>query len=426
MSVAPPISGWQGAFDQSASRRAKARMDLTVAASETITLCVPNLSRRERECLAECIETGFVSSAGPYVERFERAFAQWTGARYAIACSSGTAAIHLALDAAGVRKGDLVLTSDFTFIATANPVVYLGAKPGFIDSDPMSWNLDPQVLKSALADLASRNTLPRAVVVAHIYGAPADMGPILDACGPYGIPVIEDAAEALGGRFNDEYSHANCRNRQAGTVGIMGCFSFNGNKLITSGGGGMVTTDDPRLAALVKHISCQAKLPGTGFVHDRAGYNYRMINIAAALGLAQLERIESLLQAKKRIAVRYREFCQRRGLGWQRTSTGIESSDWMPAIAVGENRDSLMKHLLDQGIGCRPSWLPVSSQQPHLHSPTWGSGHAADLARTVLCVPCSTNLAAEDQGKVLAAIDEWIESAKAPGAAATTRKAALA
>ena len=382
-----------------------------MALPETIPLCVPDLTGRERAYLLECLDSGFVSSVGPFVSRFETAFAKWTGAKYAVACASGTAAIHLALQAVGVTAGDSVLVSDFTFIASANPVVYLGANPAFIDSEMNSWNMGPEALETALKEMASRNALPRAVVLVHIYGAPADIGPIADLCERYGVALVEDATEGLGASWSANYPHAGARGRQAGTVGRLGCFSFNGNKLITSGGGGMITTDDPALASWVKHMSCQAKLPGAGFVHDQVGYNYRMINLAAALGLAQLERIDTILAAKKQIADRYRAFARSRGMASQLCPPGSVGSDWMSSVAH-EQRDELSTFLLERGIGCRPGWLPVSSLEPYRKSVTWGSANARALGMSVLCLPCSFNLTEVQQQWVCDSIDEFLNAPK--------------
>ena len=294
-----------------------------------IPLCVPCLDGDEREWLLRALDSTFVSTVGPFVEQFEREFATAVGSPHAVACATGTAAIHLALRALGVAAGDLVLCSDFTFIASANPIRYQGAEAGFIDSSPDGWNLDPAVLAQALDDLAAEGRLPKAVVAVHILGQPADLGPILDACARHAVPLIEDAAEALGASYTTDYPHAACRGHQVGTIGRIGCFSFNGNKLITTGGGGMVVTGDPLLAARIKHLSTQAKLPGLAFVHDEAGYNYRLPNLNAALGLAQLRRLDAFLARKRAIAARYRALATELGWTYQPTTRGTLPSDWL-------------------------------------------------------------------------------------------------
>ncbi len=377
-----------------------------------IPLCVPHFPGNERRYLNEALDSGFVSSVGPFVERFEQAFAAAVGAAHAVACASGTAAIHLALRACGVGPGDLVLCSDFTFIASANPVRYQGADLGFIDSEEASWNLDPAELARALSAAAGRGRLPKAVIAVHVLGQPADLGPVIDACALHGVPLIEDAAEALGSRYTAAYPHPACAGRQAGTIGRIGCFSFNGNKIITAGGGGMMTTADPALAARLRHLSTQAKLPGLAFVHDEVGYNYRLTNLAAALGLAQLECLPAFLARKHAIAARYRQWCERHrerwGTRYQPVLPGTAPSDWLCSFTT-RGRDQLVAACVAAGIQVRPLWLPLS-EQPCLEGfPRWGGTVARRLAADGMSVPCSSALSDDDQERVLAVLDAALD-----------------
>lgn len=366
-----------------------------------IPLAVPCLAAEDERLLAECVRSGFVSSVGPFVAEFERAFAAAVGAPHAVACASGTAAIHLALAALGIGPGDRVLVSDCTFIASANPARYLGAELAFADSETASWNLDPRLVEEALQRWAP----VKAVVAVHLYGQPADLGPILDACRRHGAFLVEDAAEALGARYTDGYPHPACRGRQAGTIGDVGCFSFNGNKVITTGGGGACVTADAALAARIRHLSTQAKLPGLGFVHDAVGFNYRMPNVNAALGLAQLARLPRFLERKRAIAARYRALAARRGWWYQPTLAGTESSDWLPSLCL-PGRDAVLAALQAQGIRARPVWLPLSAQPCHRGRPRFGGAVADRLAAEGLSLPCSVTLTDDEQERVIAALEE--------------------
>ena len=257
------------------------------------------------------VESGFVSSVGPFVAEFEEAFARRVGARYAVACSSGTAALHVAFLVLGVRPGDEVLCSDFTFVGSVNPIAYTGARPVLVDSERATWNLDPGLVAAELdRRAAAGEPQPAAVEVVHVLGQPADLAPILDACARHGVPVVEDAAESLGAGW----SAGPVAGRQTGAVGRVGAYSFNGNKIATTGGGGMVVTDDPDLAARARHLTTQAKVPDVGYLHDEVGYNYRLTNVAAALGLAQLERLDEFVDRKRAIAARYDEAIRGTGL----------------------------------------------------------------------------------------------------------------
>lgn len=322
---------------------------------ETIPLCVPSLGADEERLLVECVRSTFVSSVGPFVERFEREFATAVGSPHAVACASGTAALHLALRALGIGPGDRVLCSDCTFIASANPAVHQGAEVGFIDSEERSWNLDPALVETALREWAP----VKAVIAVHILGQPADLGPLLDICRRHGAALIEDAAEALGASYADAYPHQECRGRQVGTIGAVGCFSFNGNKVMTTGGGGMCVTADAALARSLKHLSTQAKLPGIGFTHDAVGYNYRMPNVNAALGLAQLARLPGFLARKRAIAARYRAYASARGLVHHPVLPATAPSEWLPSLLVAD-RDAMMHRLIAAGIQARPVWAPLS------------------------------------------------------------------
>lgn len=371
-----------------------------------IPLCVPSLGPAEAERLRQCLESTFVSSVGPFVDEFERRFAATVGATHAVACSSGTAALHLALRVAGVSAGDRVLCSDFTFIASATPIVHCGAEPVFIDSEPCSWNLDPALVAEELAAGQRAGRPYRAVIVVHIYGQPADLGPIRDACQRHGAILIEDATEALGATYTPDYPDRSLAGRQVGTVGDLGCFSFNGNKLITTGGGGMVVTANPDLAAHAKHLSTQAKLPGIAFVHDEVGYNYRLPNLNAALGLAQLDRLPELLSAKARIWTRYEGLADDCGWHLQPQPPGTHRSAWMPCLRVGPSRDRIGHACEEAGIAVRPVWIPLTRQLAFEGARRIGGAVADRLTEEVLCLPCSVDLTEDDQNKVCALLSQ--------------------
>ena len=371
---------------------------------QSIPLCEPSLDGNARRYVDDAVATGWVSSVGAYVDRFEADFAATVGTPHAVATSSGTTAIHLALTVLGVGPGDLVLVNDSTFIASANPVRHCGAEVGLIDSEERSWNLDPALLAQALDDCARAGRLPKAVIVVHILGQPADLGPIVDACARHGVAIVEDAAEALGAGYDLTYPHPACRGRQVGTIGRIGCYSFNGNKIITTGGGGMLATSDAELAKRLKHLSTQAKLPGAAFLHDAVGYNYRLTNLAAALGCAQLERLEAFIARKRAIADRYRVVGPRLGITWQPRLAGSVPTDWLASCLVGPRRDAIMAELGAVGMTARPLWYPISAQLPYRGSRRWGGAVADRLAAEGLSLPCSVSLSEDQQERVIGSL----------------------
>jgi dTDP-4-amino-4,6-dideoxygalactose transaminase len=372
-----------------------------------IPLLEPCLGGNAEAYLRECLTSGWVSSVGPFVERFERAFAERVGARHAVACASGTAALHLACRVIDLRPGDEVFVSTLTFIASANPVRYQGATPVLVDSEPDSWNLDPDLVMEEIAHRAHhRRRQPRAVIAVHLLGHPARMAELAAECDRHGIVLIEDAAEALGASFRG----GSLDGRQVGTVGRIGCFSFNGNKIITAGGGGMLVTEDPALARRARHLSTQARLPGPEYRHDEVGYNYRLTNVAAALGLSQLEQLPAFLTAKRSIAARYdAAFAAVRGLHPQVDAPWGHSSRWLYSLTVdaeqaGIDRVELQTALRSAGIESRPLWAPLHLQTPYRDVPRIGGAEAERLFEGGLSLPCSVGLAPADQDAVIAAV----------------------
>ena len=373
-----------------------------------IPLAVPNIGALERHYVVEAVESGYVSSVGPFVAEFEDRFAHRVGARHAVACATGTAAIHIGLILLGVERGDEVFCSDFTFVGSVNPIAYLGARPVFVDSETRTWNLDPALLGAELDRRASvGEPLPKVVEVVHVLGQPAQMEPIVEACSRHGVSVLEDAAESLGagwsaGRFSGKHT---------GTVGRVGCFSFNGNKIATTGGGGMIVTDDDELAARARHLTTQAKVPDVGYLHDEVGYNYRLTNIAAGLGLAQLERLDDFVAAKHRIAERYDEALKGLPLDLPPRVAGLDATYWLYSVLVGEasgrGRDDLLAHLEDHGVGARALWRPLHAQPPFAESPVLGGGVGDDLFHRGLSLPCSTDLTERDQQHVIDAVHSF-------------------
>lgn len=319
-----------------------------------IPLDAPNIGELEKQYVLRALESGYVSSVGPLVGEFEERFAAYVGARYAVATVNGTAAIHLALRLLEIGPGDEVIVPSLTFIATANPVVYLGATPVVVDVDPLTWNIDPGEVERAVTGRT------RAVIPVHLYGNPADMSRLMDIARRHGLYVIEDAAEALGALYDG---------RHVGTFGDIGVFSFNGNKVITAGGGGMLVTNDPDLAARARLLVNQGRSIETlEYEHCEIGYNYRLTNLQAALGLAQMERLEQFLNAKRRNAAFYRELLQGvPGLDWQQELPGGRSSWWMFSILIdpgiyGRDRHAVADELRAAGIQVRPLFLPLTRQ----------------------------------------------------------------
>ncbi len=372
-----------------------------------IPLAVPNIGTRERALVVEAMESGFVSSVGPFVSRFESEFAAAVGSRHAVACTSGTAAIHLGLQVLGVAPGDLVAVSDFTFIASANPVRYLGAEPLFVDSDRTSWNLDPQLLREGLeVRAAAGQPLPRVVEVVHALGQPADLAAIVEVCDAYGIAVLEDAAESLGA----SWSSGPLAGRSTGAVGRVGAFSFNGNKIATTGGGGMLVTDDPELEARARHLSTQAKVPDQGYLHDEVGYNYRLTNVASALGVAQLERLEEFVAAKRAIAGRYDAAFADTPLILPPRVPGADATYWLYSVLVPDGqRDALLHHLQAHDIDARTLWRPLHLQPPYADVERLGGAVGHDLFARGLSLPCSTDLDEAQQDRVIAAVRRFLE-----------------
>ena len=371
----------------------------------TIPLAVPNIGELERRYVLEAVDSGFVSSVGPFVSEFERRFAERVGARHAVACATGTAAIHIGLILLGVERGDEVFCSDFTFVGSINPIAYVGARPVLVDSETRTWNLDPDLLAGELDRRVEAGLpLPSAVEVVHVLGQPADMEPIVDACARHDIPVLEDAAESLGATW----SSGRYAGRHTGTVGGVGCFSFNGNKIATTGGGGMIVTDDDALAARARHLTTQAKVPDVGYLHDEVGFNYRLTNLAAGLGLAQLERLDEFVAAKHRIAARYDAAFVDLPLELPPRVDGLDATYWLYSVLVpeadGRGRDEFLAHLNGLGVGARALWRPLHAQPPFASAPVLGGGVGDGLFARGLSLPCATELTDADQDRVIAAV----------------------
>ncbi len=372
-----------------------------------IPLAEPSIGGNARDYLLECLETNFVSSVGPFVGRFEEAFAAAVGARHAVACASGTAAIHLALRVLDVGPGAEVMVPTLTFVASANPIQYVGATPVFVDSEADTYNLDPALVAEELDRRArTGQRQPAAIEVVHLLGHPADIAPVMEAAARYEIPVFEDASEALGA----SYTGGPYADRQVGTIGRMGCFSFNGNKLITTGGGGMLVTDDEALARRARHLSTQARLPGRAYDHDEVGYNYRLTNVAAALGLAQLEELDDLLGGRRANAAAYDAGID--GLPWLRPAPRAQWADpsfWLYTCAVGPEggpgtRDRVLDSLTAAGIDARPIWTPLHRTRLWRDAPRIGGTVADAIFEVAFSLPSSSSLDDARRTRVIAGL----------------------
>ncbi|MGE3335078.1 MAG: LegC family aminotransferase [Rhodospirillaceae bacterium] len=361
-----------------------------------IGLHEPEFGDAERAYVLDCIDSTFVSSVGKYVDRFEEMLADFTGARRAVAVCNGTAALHVALEVAGVAPGDEVLVPALTFIATANAVSYCGARPHFVDSDAATLGLDPDKLEEGLRRSAHmvngecRNRLTgahiAAVVPMHTFGHPVAMDRLLSVAAAWNIAVVEDAAESLGSAY---------RGKHTGRFGAMGTLSFNGNKTITTGGGGAVITDDEALGTRLKHLTTTAKMPHTwAFGHDAVGYNYRMPNLNAALGCAQMERLPTFLSEKRALAAHYRKaFADVPGVTFVGEPAECESNYWLNVLLLDEDSADLLQPLLERtnaaGIGTRPVWTLMHHLPMYAACQRMDLTVAESLARRLVNIPSS-------------------------------------
>ncbi|NDL56641.1 DegT/DnrJ/EryC1/StrS family aminotransferase [Phytoactinopolyspora mesophila] len=377
-----------------------------------IPLAEPTLSGNEGRYLQECIDSGYVSSVGPFVERFERGFAAVVGSRHAIACASGTAALHVALRLAGAHVGRMVAVSDFTFIASANAVAYTGADLLLVDSEPRTWNMNTELLRDEVVRRAHHGRpIPDIIEVVHVLGHPVDMEPLLELRDSYWIEIVEDAAESLGA----SWTAGELAGSQVGTAGKLGCFSFNGNKLITSGGGGMITTDDDAMAAEARHLINQAKMAGPGYIHDTVGYNYRLSNLAAAIGTAQVECLAERLRAKWAIAARYAEALRWLPLTLAPHAEWAHPSYWLYSVLIddaGIDPDGVVEAARSDGVQLRRLWPPLHRQRPYRRVDRIGGEIADDIYRRGVSLPSSAHLSEGDQKAVTASLAAHIGSSR--------------
>ena len=385
-------------------------------ADEFIALSVPNLKGNELKYVTDAVETEWVSTAGPYVSDFEKKLAEYVHVPAAVSTQNGTSALHISLMLCGVTREDAVIVPTLTFIAAVNPTKYIGAEPIFMDCDD-SLCMDPVKLKKfceeecdftdgKLIDRATGRHI-KAMVVVHVFGNMADMEAILPIAEKYNIRVVEDATEALG----TYYTEGKYAGKYAGTMGDFGCYSFNGNKIITTGGGGMIVAKNPEELAHAKHLTTQAKADQAKFIHDEIGFNYRRTNLQAALGLAQLEQLEDFIKTKTANYNQYKEAIDKiEGLHVQDFRPGTRSNYWFYSV-VFENdetgRDALIEELKENHIQSRPIWGLISDQVPYQGARTYELERAPWYWHRVVNVPCSTNLDSAGVERVINVIREF-------------------
>lgn len=375
--------------------------------NEQIFLSPPHPSGRERELLMDAFDSNWIAPLGPHVDAFEREFAAVIGTQHAVALSSGTAALHLALELHGVKPGDQVLTSSFTFVATANAIRYCGATPVFLDSDWETWNMDPNLLEDELVAAAKNNALPGAILAVDVNGQCANYEAIEALCDRFEVPLIEDAAESLGARMGK---------RNAGQFGRCGCFSFNGNKIITTSGGGMLVTEDPTIAQRARFLATQARDPAPHYEHSVGGYNYRLSNLLAAVGRGQLETLSDKVNARRRIFDVYRKALgDIPGIDFMPEPEGYYSTRWLTALTIdpqkaGVDREQVRLALVEQNIEARPLWKPMHMQPLFADCPNRNRMVSETLFENGLCLPSGSGLTDEQLDRILGVVLTTLKS----------------
>ena len=368
-----------------------------------ILLSSPHMSGNELKYIDEAFQTNWIAPLGPNVNQFERDIAQYAGTKAAAVTNSGTAAIHLALAVLGVKKGDRVFCSTFTFIASASPVLYLGAELTFIDSEPNTWNMSPFALARALREAKRNNQLPKAIIVVHLYGQSANMEVLLTIANAYGVPIIEDAAESLGSTY---------KNKKSGTLGKIGIYSFNGNKIITTSGGGALISDDEELVESARFLATQAKDPAPYYQHSKVGYNYRMSNISAGIGIAQLQVLEDRVASRRAVFDLYaQEMNSIEGIRFMPELEDSVSNRWLTTLLldpfiIQQKPFEVMQLMNEAGIETRLLWKPLHLQPLFKNAKFYRHNErtspVSDLLFTMgLCLPSGSNMRLEEQYRVI-------------------------
>ncbi|MHC4445982.1 MAG: LegC family aminotransferase [Planctomycetota bacterium] len=384
-----------------------------------VPLCVPEIRNNEWRYIKECLDTGWVSSVGSFVERFEHMVSDYVGAKYAVATVNGTTALHVALLVADIQPDDEVLVSTLSFIAPANAIRYIGAWPVFIDAEPDTWQIDTHKVVDFLEQecrwvnggLRNKATGRRvkAILPVHILGHPVDSDPIVEAARKYELVVVEDAAEGLGAKYK--------KGRKVGNSGDIACFSFNGNKIVTSGGGGMILTDNEAWAHKARYLTTQAKDDPVEYIHNHIGYNYRLSNIQAAMGCAQMENLDEYIAAKRKIAATYKKALKDvPGISVMPEAPWALSTYWMYTVLVdslqyGMDSRSLLKRLKEKRIQTRPLWQPLHRSKAHASSQAYRIENADILYEKALSLPCSVSVAKSDIERVACTIRSTIRDA---------------
>lgn len=373
--------------------------------NDKIWLSSPHMGDNEQKLVQEAFDTNWIAPLGPHVDGFENDLVKFTGSKHAAALSAGTAALHLALIMLDIKTGDEVICQSMTFSASANPIAYQGAVPVFVDSERDTWNIDPELLREAIRDRFSKGKKPKAIIPVHLYGMPAKMKEILAIAKEFEIPVIEDAAEALGSTLGGQ---------AMGTFGDLGVLSFNGNKIITTSGGGALISDKEECIKKARFLATQARDAAPHYEHSQIGYNYRMSNVCAAIGRGQMEVLEErILQRRKNFEYYKERLAGIKGLYFLNEPDGMFSNRWLSTVLIepkeaGLSREDIRLHLEKDNIESRPLWKPMHLQPVFKDAPYYGTGVSDELFEKGLCLPSGSNLSQEDLDRVINKIKELV------------------
>lgn len=372
---------------------------------DKIYLSPPHLTGEEIEKVTQAFQSNWIAPLGPFVDEFERDIIEYTGAKHALAVSSGTAGIHLALRVMGVEEGDIVLCSSLTFIASANPIIYEKAIPVFIDSEPNTWNMSPEALERALIHFSRKNMKPKAIIIVNLYGQSARMDRITELCNKYEVPIIEDAAESLGAKYNSKSS---------GTFGKIGVYSFNGNKIITTSGGGMMVSSDENLLLKAKFLATQAREPVSHYEHRVTGYNYRLSNILAAIGVSQLNKLNERIEYRRRINRRYKEELEIiPDIYWLPEEVNSFETKWLSVLLVEskEQKEKLINFLFYHNIEARSVWKPMHLQPLFKENEYFLHAQDKDVSQEHfnkgVCLPSGSSLTIAQQERIIKKIKQF-------------------